>query len=320
VDPGGRHLASQRREAIPRAGALWDEALIEKAEKGWSDDHPTWLREYCGKWSADNTATVFRYRPHLDGQAWNEWDPFGDRPLDGLAALKVALEALPKNVGEWRHVVSMDMGSRDPFALNVYSFAPRDPRRRIVHTFAFERQGMYARPIAEMLIGPELDHQKLGGIVGLIGWPDGMVIDADQNTIDELSNVYGIRCRKADRNRDYKYGAVELVNGDLVDGRIWIIKGSPLARQIAVLQWKPDEFGNPREDKAQANHSTDTLIHGRKLIAHLFDTGTVAQETKAIAPVYVDPMGLDGVGEDPGEEDPGYTEADPEYGDSWGND
>lgn len=304
----------------PALQALWQEALVEKAEKGWSDDNPTWLREYEGKWSADNTETVFKYRPHVDGKPWNEWNPHGEKPLDGVAGLKAALAELPKEVGVFHHAIAMDMGSRDPFACNVFSFAPRDPQRRIFHTLAFERTGMYAKTIAEMLIGPELDASKPTGIIGAIGWPDGMVIDADQATIDELSKVYGIRLAKAERKQDYKYGAVELVNGDLVDGRILILRGSPLAQQIVVLQWKPDDWGNPRENKAQANHSTDTLIYGRKLIALLFESGVVEQEGETSKPAYVDPMGLGpGIDTEPQRDEFEGLFVDPTYGDSgWG--
>jgi hypothetical protein len=279
------------RELYPALVANWETALLEKADKQWSDDHPIWMREYLGQWSADNTATVYRYRPHVDGVEWNQWDPFGERYLDGLLGLKAAIGALPKDVGEWHYVVAMDMGSRDPFACNVFAFAPADKTRRIFHVGAFERTGMYGKLIAELLIGAELDTGKPGGVLGVIGWPDGMIIDADQALIDELANVYGVRVAKAERKMDQKMGSIELVNGDLIEGRIKILKGSPLDKQIRVLQWKPDEYGNPREDKAQANHSTDTLVYARRMIATLFGSGAVTSEP--VRPhVYVDPMGL----------------------------
>jgi hypothetical protein len=149
---------------------------------------------------------------------------------------------------------------------------------------------MYARPIAQLLLGEDpnasngcREPDRPAGLLGLTGWPIGAVIDGDQNLIDELANVYGIRFVKAQRQAEYKFGAIELVNGDLVDGRIKILKGSPLEKQATILQWKPDDFGNQREDKAQANHSTDTLIGARKLIATLFDTGAVVQEAKPSA-------------------------------------
>jgi hypothetical protein len=288
----------------------WQEALREKAEKGWSDDNPIWKREYLGIWAADDTDTVFRYRPHVDGKPWNQWDPIG-RPAMTVADLVAVLRVLRADVADLRFVVQLDEGFKDPFACNVFAFSPSDVERRIWHVFAFERVEMYAKLIAELLLGEEAVAsmmsagampQKLGGIFGAIGgWPDGVGIDGDDTTIAELANVYGIRMVKSDRKPDAKIGRIELVNGDLVDGRIKIMKDSPLEKQIMVLQWKEDDFGHRKEDKAQANHSTDTLADGRKLIATLFESGAVVQEGKTKTPdvvPYQDPMGLPGIGTD----------------------
>jgi hypothetical protein len=254
------------RERYPALVANWEEALVEASEKGWSQDHPIWMREYLGEWSADNTTMVFRYRPHVDEAEWNQWNPHGAQFIEGLEGLKLAIAALP--LGDngkpmtWCYAYAADTGgTRDPFALNVQAFSPQDRQRRIFHVFSFERMGMYARPIAQLLLGADESRpngcsspDSPRGLIGLTGWPIGQVIDGDQNLIDELANVYGVRMVKAQKQAEYKFGAIELVNGDLVDGRIKVLKGSPLEKQITVLQWKPDDFGNNREDKAQANH------------------------------------------------------------------
>ncbi len=288
----------------PALVANWETALRKKDEKQWSDDHPVWMREYLGLWSQDNTAHVFRYRIHVDGKPWNQWAPHGKQYVEGLEGLRLALDALPKDDKgkpmSWCHAFAADTGgTRDPFALNILSFSPQDHLRRIFHTFSFERMRMHARPIAQLLLGADETNSngcchpdRPQGLIGLTGWPVGQVIDGDQNLIDELANVYGVRMVKAVKQAEYKFGAVELVNGDLVDGRIQILKDSPLEKQIVVLQWKPDDFGNNREDKTQANHSTDCLIYGRRLIAHLFETGSVQQDSEKRPVAYQDPQGL----------------------------
>lgn len=300
------YLLPDSRTRYPALVANWEEALIEKAEKGWGDDNPIWLREYKGQWASDGTTMVFRYRPHKDGEPWNEWDPHGERPLEGVIALKAAIAALPTAPDgkpfSWYYAYALDMGTRDPFALNVFAFSPQDPGRRIFHVYCYEHVGlMYGRIIAQKLLGandnaPNGCHppDKPHGLFGVTGWPIGIVFDAGPDLIAELANVYGVRMVKAEKNPNYKFGAIELVNGDLVEGFIKIIKGSPLAQQLVTLQWKPDDFGNPREDKSQANHSTDCLIYARRLIAHLFESGTVSNEAKPAAKNYADPMGLDG--------------------------
>jgi len=252
----------------PALQKLWAEALEEKRSEQWSDDHPVWMREYLGLWAADNTDHVYKYSALKDGKPWNQWDP--PRLATGFAKL-------PDDIGDWHYSVALDQGHGDPFACNVFAFSPRDPERKFRHVFGFERTKMYAKPTAELLVGEPAtervlkggDHGKLEGVLGHTGWPDGFIADMDQAELDELSNVYGIRIAKAERNRDYKFGAIELVNGDLVDGRIQVLKDSALEKQLLQLQWKADENGTLKEDAAQANHSCDSLIYARRAVAHM---------------------------------------------------
>jgi hypothetical protein len=308
------------RRLYPALVANWEEALIEKAEKLWADDHPTWLREYKGQWSMDNTSTVFRYQPHkeVDGAMveWNQWSPHGEQYLEGLVGLKAALLALPKDDAgkafEWHFCVAIDDGGgRDPVGVNVFAFAPADLLRRIFHVYAFEQMNVHATPLAKLLLGENLDHDNYGGLFGMIGWPSALVMDTNPNTLMELGNIHGIRIKKAEKKADYKFGAIELVNGDLVEGRFKVIKGSPLEKQMLALQWKPDENGIPREDKAQANHGTDCAIYGRREIAYLFESGTVEQDKRTGG--FADPMGL---GDDPDDGDGG---APPAVSSEWGD-
>lgn len=284
------------RTLYPAICELWDKALIEKAKKGWADDNPNWLREYIGVWVSDDTGRVFLYKAvRADtGELWNQWDPCDGKPLEGIQQLEASVAKLKSmGVGPLRFVIPADMGSTAPFACNPLAFSPRDPLRRIWHVMAFERAGMYARTIAELMIGPEaadrmqrgLPAEPYGGIIGVTGWPDGMVFDSDQATIDELARVYGVRFIKATRDPGYKAGAIAIVNGDLVDGpRIFVLKGSPMEEQMEQLQYREDQFGRVKEDPRQANHSTDTMVYGRKLVATLFESGAVEQEVPAQGP------------------------------------
>lgn len=288
---------------------------IKNEVEKWSDQNPIWLREYEGRWARDNTAGVFIFDPEK-----NLWRPAGERHgVDGLLLLKLAIAALPKG-HEWHFIVAGDKGAprvskeandnatdarerRDPWAINVYAFAPSDPKRDLLHVaFWPERTGLYARLIAQLMLGEDpngpngcMPHERPGGILGLIGWPDGMVLDADASTIEELANVYGLRFEKAEKKADYKAGAIELCNGDLVDGRIKAIEDSPLHAQLAELQWAEQESGALKEDPSQPNHSSDTLIYARKLVAKLYESGVVSKESGPDREPtdYADPMGLD---------------------------
>lgn len=293
----------------PELCRLWQEALEEKERNKWSDDNPIWLREYRAVWSGDNTLRVFgSFQPHnQDGSPRNIWDPSNGRGLvGGVSGLQTAVKQLHKAYPEftdWRYVVPMDMGHKDPFACSVFGFSPHDPLRRKWQLMDFERVGMHAKPIAELLIGAdELDAfiktgvypTKYGGVFGAIGgWPDGMVMDSDHATIEELKKVYGIQVEKADKKPEYKGGAIELANGELSDSRFFVLLGSAMQSQLEQLQWKENESGRLIEDPAQANHSSDLVVYGLRKIANMFASGQVEQDDKQVtASAYQDPMGI----------------------------
>jgi hypothetical protein len=243
---------------------LWAEALRNKKRKLWSDQNPVWLREYLGIWASDGTLNVFQYRPFLDdGTPWNQWDPSGEMKLEGIQQLEASIRKLREmGLQDLRYVYGGDMGSALPYALNVFAFSPRDPLIRLWQVMGFERTRMRARLIADLHLGPEAADrvvrggvmEPLGGALGATGWPDGMVMDSDQATIDELSGTYGLPYKKADRNPYYKKGAIELTNGNFIDGRIKVIRGSPLEKQLETLQWRENKFGHVEEDPRQASH------------------------------------------------------------------
>lgn len=328
----------------PALAELHELQLEEIETNRWGPENPIRKRELDAVWSADSTLRVFgTFCPNLgkddprgaEGAPWNVWDPFeGKGPIEGVAGLAIALVRLRKlfpDFTDWRHVVAMDQGSKmkkdakaggadqedrkDPFACSVLTFSPHDASRRKWQTMTFERPGYaYGKPIAELLIGAaEIDvfiktgkfPTVYGGVFGALGgWPDGMIIDTNNALLEDLKNVYGIQAEKADQNKNVKKGSIELTNGEFGDGRLFLIKGGEAATQCEDLQWKEMADGSVIEDPAQANHSSDTVVYGNVKIAAMFESGQVAQDSKAIPRDYSDPMGLGGppgIGADPGD-------------------
>lgn len=249
---------------VKAAKNLWAAALREKKNKGWSDDHPVWKREYLGQWAADDTETVYRYRPHDGGgEPFNQWDP--ERLPSGLAKL-------PGTASDWCFVYGMDIGHSDPTAIEVFAYSPTDPSKTLYHVYEFEQRGMYARTIAAHLIGERLDAESPAGIIGETGWPEGMIADiagAGQSLLDELANVYGLRMEAMPRKFGDKLDGIELFNGDLMDGRIKILKGSKLEEQLGDLQWVVGEHGELKEDKGARNDCADAAVGARRIAKHL---------------------------------------------------
>lgn len=236
-----------------------EEAYVEKKKQGWTDDNPVWLREWKGVWVRDDTENVFKYAPHKDGKPWNQWDP--PRRPDGFAVL-------PK--GDWQYVYGLDMGHSDPFALVILAHEPRS--NRLLHVYEYQQRGMSIRDIAELLAGKEwcaamLRSESCGdpeGLFGVTGWPYGIVSDITHlggKILDELRTVYGIPIEPA-KQKD-KHDSIELTNGDMVDGRIKIMKDSALETQVMSLQWDIDEHGKLKAYKGQRDDLADALIYAR---------------------------------------------------------
>jgi hypothetical protein len=251
---------------VPALARLLADGKIEKRRQGWSDDNPVWKREYLGLWAADDTVNMYRYRPHLDdGTPWNQWDP--PRDAYGVAVLD----------GEsWEFVYGHDMGHSDPYALEVFAFRIDDPDRCLYHVYEFVREGMYAREIAKVLLGTDDDGMPLGadnpgGLIGATGWPSGNVADMDGlggAVLEELRDVYGVVVKAAEKK--HKHDAIELMNGDLIDGYMKILKGSKLEAQLMALQWTEDDYGGLKEPKGEPNHSADAALYARREARHLY--------------------------------------------------
>lgn len=264
------------QDGAPHVAALanaWAEALETKRRNGWDDDHPVWKREYLGLWAADDTEAVFKYRPHLDdGLDWNQWDPEKDE--HGFAILPEHLRG-QTIFYSW----GVDPGIRDPFGLVIFAWSPHDPTKTLYQVYEFSQKEMYAERAAQLFRGvnpktqtPTADYIAPKSIIGRLGWPAVKVADQQNNLalFAELSKVYGLFFTEA-KKRD-KHASIELFNGDLLAGRIKILKGSDLELQLMTLQWDVDDLGGIHEDTAARNDLSDAALYARAEATHLHST------------------------------------------------
>jgi hypothetical protein len=245
-------------------------ALLLKQQNGWSDTNPVWLREYEGQWIADGSVLVYAFRPHDEsGAMFNLWDP--PRDQHGFAVL-------PEGVTDWVYGVGIDIGWKDATAIEVFAFSPTHPSRTLYHVYEVYGPKMYARALAEILIGTALDHNNYGGIFGAIGgWPIAMVGDFARSggaLLEELSKVYGISVKAADKPYAFKANSIELTNSMLFEGQIKLLKGSNIAKEMTVLQWVVDQFGKRTENQNQNNHGSDALVYLRDAVSPLLPSVT----------------------------------------------
>lgn len=277
-------MAAPYAERIANA---WAEALEQKELNGWSDQHPAWRREYLGEWAADDTQMVFRYRAEVDGEPWNQWEPERD---------ELGIAVLPAPRGEWHYVIGFDLGGGrrtegevptgeaqnlgDPTAIEIFAWDDQDASKTLYHVYEYySRERLYARRLAELLLGEERSLDRPAGLFGRLGWPDGMVADIGSlggMVLEELANVYGIAIEPAQKKN--RHDAIEGTNGDLIDGRMKILKGSVLETQFMNLQWDIDRYGMIAKNKRQRDDAADGGIYARAKASHLLS------EERAAAP------------------------------------
>jgi hypothetical protein len=251
--------------------SIWEMALRLKKAKGWTDQNPTWMREYLGLWAADDTDFVYRFRPYTDdGAEFNLWtpkptssNPFGLPMVAKVEGGEVAIK--------WQFAIGLDLGSTDPCALEVLAFA--EQTKRIYHVHEWYRPTLSIDAIADALTEAVRLVQKYTDYpVAIVGDTAGM----GATILEEVRMKTGHRVTPAVKAD--KLGFVGLVNDDLVDGRLKLKRGSKVADEMAGLQW--DDSGK-REHKAQPNHGCDGTLYARgAIIRFLSHTDPVADPVK----------------------------------------
>lgn len=225
---------------------LWDEALRRKLSNGWGDDNPIWLREDLGIWAAGESSLAYRFN-----SSENLWVP-ADRAR--------AWESLPAG-HIWHFIIGADLGFRDPFAIEVAACSPSHPG--LFHVWEFEAAGMTVNAMgAKLQEVYDAFSDRGGGVDALVGDFD-VLGDA---MLNQIAEEYGLPIEKAVKKdkRDH----IELLNGDLVDGRCKILPDSALARQMATIQW---DDKNPLKEKPQPhNDCADAFVYLWRASIHRF--------------------------------------------------
>jgi hypothetical protein len=224
---------------------LWEEGLREKLEAGWSDDHPTWRREYLGEWVSGDSVIVYRYIPTR-----HDYDPDGPGPW-----------GLPHD-GPWTLVMGVDLGSKDPSAIVVWAHSPNDPALWEVHSEV--RQHQNARQLAEWIA--EVD-RELGQV------PEARVIDSaglGTMMVDTLADEYGLVLTPAEKKAKLDHIAIFNTDLDQAPPRIRVRRGSALGAEMAENRWLETSLGTERrkEDPRTPNDLCDAGLYAFRFAEH----------------------------------------------------
>jgi hypothetical protein len=236
----------------------WVRALGDKRRMNYSDDHPSWRREYLGEWVTDATDLVYAWAG-CKGKGDVTWNPQRTRTNPS---------GLEPSEGPWRYVLGIDLGYVDDSALVLCAYS--ETLKVMRHVYDFKSPEMDLDDFVD-----EVFH-----VIEKFGRPDAIVADTagggSKILVETLNQRYGLGIEPAKKTD--KQDWIELVNSDFGSGRIQIIPGSDLAHELSGLQWDLSRdskmilarTGRLREDPQCPNHLCDALLYLYKYAYHFW--------------------------------------------------
>lgn len=227
----------------------WTRALLDKERAGWSDDTPSWQREYLGKWVASELAFVYSYASlmHTDPDKVC-WEPnFADGNQFGLP------------LGEdWHYILGLDLGWEDDFAAVLGAYNPHDGI--LYQVWEYKDQHQDVDQIALHIMHANELAGKVDRIVADTGGLGKMVVET-------LNRRHGLNIQAAEKRE--KNDFIELLNTDYHSGRVRLLRDGDLSREKQQLQWDIGDAskaqmartGRLKEHPACPNHLADAWLY-----------------------------------------------------------
>lgn len=205
---------------IPHAA---EELELLRTEYGWNESHPTYQREWLGKWVRDEGSLVYPYSGDLN--------TFRERPE-----------------GQWQYAIGVDLGYASSCAWVVAACRRGHPEVYVLEVE--KREGLIPSAVAAHC------ERFLKAHPGAV-----LVVDAGGlgiGYVEEMRQSYGVPAQPAEKKS--KRAFQELVAGDMMAGvvRLDPWKCRPLIDEIQILQWAPDKS---EEDDRFENHAADAFLY-----------------------------------------------------------
>lgn len=217
-------------------------ARLKKRRK-WTDQHPTYLREYCGQWVRDINGLVYKIDPDLNS-LWR-WEP--------------EIES------QWAYVLGIDLGFNDPTAFCVVAY--NDSTGECVAVDSYKESGLIPSAVAARVERMMEDYEFDRIVADSGGFGKGYV--------EEMRSSFDIPVFPADKKD--KVGFIEMLNGDLQSGAFKInrMDNRELWDEMTLLQWRLDKLERNKyeEDRKRFhNHLCDALLYAWKECRHHMPT------------------------------------------------
>lgn len=205
---------------IPHAA---DDLQAERELRNWDETHPTYVREWLGKWVRDDGALVY---------------PYDQRNI---------FDTLPSG-RKWRYSIGLDVGFKDSSAFVVAAWASGFPDVYIVE--AFKEEGL-------------IPSKFIGYVERLMKKYDTRDAVIDSGGIgkgyqEEMLQRFGIYVEPAKKNQ--KRAFIEVVRGEMLSGNL---KAQPRKAGSLFDEWSRLVWDEDREkpDNRFEDHLADACLY-----------------------------------------------------------
>lgn len=258
-----RHPDSCPRKHEPY-GHLWCEALAIKRRKRWSDDNPTWMREYLGEWVPSDDAMVYAYSRLVALDRANGVEP--RCVWNRTSRMAKDNYGLPEG-HNWHFVLGLDLGyDPDPTTFVVSAYSTTD--HVLYPVWDYKANHLKVHQIGS-IIEQILQRFPVESMVGDTGALGTMIVES-------INDQFGFWIEPAEKK--FKLDFIELLNSDLHDGKILIDPESDLALEMQLLQWDVSKdslanlakLGKLREHRDCPNDLCDAFLYTWRYCYHHF--------------------------------------------------
>lgn len=209
-----------------------------KKKKGWTDETPSFIREYLGKWTQEYDYKVFQ---------------LGVNNIIDLSKNSQSIND-EFNTKDWEYGLGVDLGYDSDSAYLVVKFS-RDLGVVLV-VDEYSQKAMTNGDHFKKILELEERHGNFSFVVGDSG-------GYGKSVVESLRREYGVNILSAEKTN--KTAAIQDVNDLFKSNRLFVDRACPITiHQLSTLLWYKNalQSGKKLENtKSFSNHQTDALIY-----------------------------------------------------------
>jgi hypothetical protein len=220
-------------------------------KRGWTDEHPTFRREYEAEWITDPGELVFPLDANIDGS---------------IAPTRNTCAALPEKTpagawldpSRWRYSIGIDLGFVHASAFAVVAAHPGLAERWFVLSTE-KHVGWLTGQIRDRLRALKTLYPNASVVADTGGYGKPIV--------EELRRLWSTHVDAADK-RD-KAGQIRIVRDDVLSGALQVLDGpanDALREEWGVMGWDPDSPTDP--NPSAEDHASDATLYARRRLHH----------------------------------------------------